>query len=49
MDFLRGRTYSEINLKEDIDKVRALAMFIDKPILFIDPMDKAKQILVPVF
>lgn len=49
MEFLKNRNYSEINLKEDIEKVRALAVFIDKPILFIDPMDNAKQILVPVF
>jgi len=49
MDFLKNLNFSEINLKNDIDLVRAFALLIDKPILFIDPIGKAKQILLPVF
>ena len=46
MDFLKNLNFSEINLKDDIDQVRALTLLIDKPLLFIDQMRKAKQILV---
>jgi len=48
MDFLKSLNFSEFNLKDDIDQVRALTLLIDKPLLFIDPMRKAKKILEPV-
>ncbi len=49
MVFLKNINFSEINLKDDIDKVRVFAFLIDKPIIFIDPNKKSKQILLPVF
>ena len=49
MDILKNISYSEINLKDDLDQVRALIFLIDKPLLFIDPISKAKHILVRVF
>ena len=49
MDFLKNLNFSEINLKDDVDQVRALALLIDKPLLFIDPISKAKQILLRIF
>jgi hypothetical protein len=34
---LKNLNFTELNIKEDIDQVRALALLHDKPILFIDP------------
>jgi hypothetical protein len=48
MIYVKYLNFNEFNLKEDINQVRALAILHDKPILFIDPMNKAKQILAHV-
>ncbi len=45
MDFLKNLNFSKINLKDDIDQLRAMTLLIDKPLLFIDSMSKAKKIL----
>ena len=42
MIFLKCLNLNELNLKEDIDHVRALALIHDNPILLIDPINKAK-------
>jgi hypothetical protein len=42
MIFLKCLNLNELNLKEDIDHVRALALLHDNPILLIDPMNIAK-------
>jgi hypothetical protein len=49
MVYIRKLNFKEFNLKDDVDQVRALAFLQDKPILFIDPLDKAKQILASIF
>jgi hypothetical protein len=49
MIFLKNLNFTELNIKEDIDQVRALALLHDKPILFLDPLDKAKNILSPIY
>ena len=48
MIYVKYLNLNELNLKEDIDQVRVLAILHDKPILFIDPMNKAKHILANV-
>jgi hypothetical protein len=46
---LKNLNFSDFNIKDDIDQVKALGLLLDKPLLFIDPMSKTKQILTSLF